>query len=299
MKNKKVLVVADIKGWAFDNIYQGLNKYSKNMYYDVFYMNQPNGEFKLNDYDVILYLCDSYPLPLINWVNNGLNKDKVVLAVRSNVTHPLYDSPALMQQVCGVLAVANEKLYNRFKDDHPKTVLAPGGIDTDFYSFKRRYLNYTPKTVNVGWSGSTAVFDSKFRGLDITQQACDELQLNFVPALKENRFRNKDEMKTYYHDEIDIYVEMSESAGRQNGLIEAGSCGVPIISYDCGVASNLINDYYNGRLLKSRNVELLKSALTSVIDNHDKFSVNIREEIQEQWSWHYHATVFEQIFNNM
>lgn len=291
---KNVLVVADEPGWAFDHIYKGLKKNITDYIIDVFYLNaQNNIQHNVFYYDVVLYLCDNFPLPLIQWINSGLSKEKVVLAVRSEVNHPLYDRPELLDQCCQVLAVSNDKLFDRFKNVHPNVKLAPGGVDTDVFTYKDRKCNETPI---VGWSGSVGVFDAKFRGLDIIGRACEELGWLFHPALRQIKHRNEQEMVDYYHNEIDIYVEMSKSAGRQNGMIEAAACGLPVISYNCGIAEDFICNNTNGILINERNVDKLKQALITVKDNYEYFANQAYRQSTDQWSWEAQSRYFEEIF---
>ena len=297
---KKVLVVADTKGWAFDKIYKGLHKNCAEWDVEVSYLYHPRA-INFKNYNLILYLCDNFPNPLIQWINQGLvPKEKVMLAVRSHVTHPLYNHANLLDEICTTLVVSNESLFKRFKDMHPRVRLASGGVDTDIYTYKERNWDLHASTIRVGWSGSIGVFNREFRGLDIIEEACKDCGFAFNPAISQDRMRTEEEMVTYYRDEIDIFVEMSKSTGRSNGLVESGSCGVPVISYNSGIAEQLIGiNNKNGVLLQERTFELLSVGLSVVLNNYDEYSKNIRKEIEKNWSWKHHATIFETIFNDV
>lgn len=282
---KKVLVVADERGWAFDKIYKGLKANCSLYEINVLYLNDSNDvNHDIMSYDAVLYLCDNYPLPLIEWVNRGLSKEKVILAVRSDVKHPLYESKSLLDQVCSALVVSNEAQFERFKDMHKYVSIASGGVDTEKFAYKER-KDPELKNFIVGWAGSIGVFDAKFRGLDIIQQACDELGIVFKPALAQERKRTEDEMVKYYHDEINLYIDMSETAGRQNGLVEAGSTGLPIISYNAGIAEEMIRDDECGVVVNERTVEAVKTAIMKIAIEYEKYSKAIRNEIWDFWSW--------------
>lgn len=293
---KKLLVIADIPGWAFDRIYKGLKKNCVDWDVGVYYLNLQQAVPDLQNYDLILYLCDNFPDPVIHLVKQGIQKEKILMAIRSEVTHPLYDRKDILSQVCIGLITANEMLYERFKNMHNNVFLAEGGVDTDFYSYKKRELS---NDIRVGWSGSTGVFDRKFRGLDVIEESCELANVKFNPALKEIKLRTPEEMVEYYHNDIDIYVEMSESAGRQNGLVEAGSCGVPIISYNCGIAKQLIKQGVNGFIADQRDPVLLADLIKKIIKDYNNLSLNIRDSIVESWSWKIHAKKFEEIFNSL
>jgi len=119
--------------------------------------------------------------------------------------------------------------------------------------------------------------------------------MEFIPAISAERMRTPAEMVEYYHNDIDIYVDMSKSAGRQNGLIEAGSCGLPIIASKCGISEQLIENRVNGFLV-DRNINSLKPALLSTLINYIALSDKIYNTIQDKWSWKVHAKLFEKAF---
>ena len=296
---KKVLVIADIRGWAFDRIYQGLKSNQKTIEFDVHYLNEDKKQIELDKYDYIFNLPDNYIEHILRFRGIGFPQEKIIQGIRSDVKLSVYDDEANMSNLFGTLLTSNQKLYERFKDKHSDVHLWQGGVNTDFFEFKEREVP-DPFFLRVGWSGSTSVFNRQFRGLDIIQDFADKFprHLKFTPALREEKFRTIDEMKKYYTEEIDLYIEMSESAGRQNGLVEAGSCGVPVISYDCGIASELIVDGENGCLVKERNHEALREAFLKIIHSYNKYSKNIRKSIEDNWSWKKFTEDFEKIVNN-
>ena len=294
LKRKRVLVFADTPGWAFDRIYQGLSKYCVKWDVDVAYsyIHKPKLK-KWDSYDKILYLPHHEPLPLVKLVKNGLAKEKIIIAIRSELDHPLYSDRQLLESTCGTMAAANQRLFIKFQSMHSNVRLAPGGIDTNVFSYKRRVLG---EKIRVGWAGNEEGWGAEFRGLDIIEKACEALGFKFNPALRSQKWRTQKEMVEYYHNDIDIYVEMSKSAGRQNGLLEAASTGVPIVSYNCGIAGELIEDGINGYILDERDVVLLENRLLKTVKNYPKLSHRIMRTVHEKWSWRYHAKIFESIF---
>ena len=291
MINKKVLVVADAEWWVFDKIYRGIMDNIEGWDVGVHYTKK-SGNIDHSKYSVVLFLCD-YQYHLIE--KNNIPRDKLVLAIRSNVRHAFYNDPQKVVNVARVIAVSNQKLYDRFSKMHPNVILAPGGVDTDKFYFSDCKIGSQPV---VGWAGSSRNFGEAFRGLHIIRKACANLNFVFNPAIREDRMRSEDEMVKYYHEEIDIYVDMSESAGRQNGLIEAAACGLPIISSHAGIADSLIVDGENG-IICERNVNALVSALRKIIPMANKCGKNIRNTIDREWSWKSHVKIFEEVFNKM
>jgi glycosyltransferase involved in cell wall biosynthesis len=88
---------------------------------------------------------------------------------------------------------------------------------------------------------------------------------------------------------------MSISAGRQNGLIEAGACKKALISTHVGIADQLIEHEKNG-LLVERNKESLIDALKNIKKYINFYGRAIRKEIEQKWAWHLHVKYFEDLF---
>ena len=295
---KKVLVICDVHGWAFDRIYQGMKKNHKNVDFDAWYLLEEQPPTDFSQYDRVLNLPDNFLGHVMDLRVKGLvSAEQLIQGVRSEVDLPMYESPKHLEMLCGTLLVSNQKLYERFKNSHPNVILWSGGVDTDFFEYKKR-VRPTGK-LKVGWSGSIGNFGREFRGVDMIEKAVEELSnyFEYVPAYREDKHRNIDEMKKYYTDEIDVFVEMSLAAGRQNGLVEAASCGVPIISCNCGIAEQLIDNGKNGFLLESRTAEELRHALANISFEgiYNKFSEEIRKTIEQNWSWGKYTNDFENI----
>lgn len=294
----KSLVIADIPGWAFDKIYRNLFKYMSCIV-DVHYMElHPDPIY--DKYDVIYYLCDYNLNWLIERIDRSLiNPKKVVIGIRSEVSDIRYNNAEFLRNVCAALAVSNQLLYDRFSAIHntPPIYYAPGGVDTSIFTFDPLYIKRKPR---VGWSGSIAPWGVEFRGINIIKEACANIGYEFVPALRDNGQRNEIEMIEYYHNEIDIYVEMSQSAGRQNGLVEAAACGVPVISTHVGIAPELITDMINGRLI-TRNVSSLVDALRSIVEFtiYEKYIFNMKSTIDIKWSWESQVPLFISMFDDV
>lgn len=293
--DKKVLIVCDVEWWCFNKIYKGIKKnISTDWEVDAVYIN--NGDhIDHKKYNVILWLCDFAPHLIIKY---KIPKEKLIFCMRQShfINHPVMTN---FRAYCSILSVANKKIYDSCIGKHDNIVLAPGGVDTDIFYYEKKII--FPEKIRVGWTGSRDNFNNvemDYRGLNIIETACNELGYIFTPAIREEKLRTEQEMINYYHNDIDIYVDMSLLAGRQNGLVEAGSCGLPCISYSCGIATDLIENGISG-FISYRNVESLKEKLTSIISIANRCGENIRKNIENQWSWKVQVDIFEKMFNSI
>jgi hypothetical protein len=257
-------------------------------------------ELNFKEIDIILWLPD-WRIDLLRDLKN-LDSKKLILAIRCNVfkkderTLKFYSDGNNLRKICAGIACANLSLKQRFKKLHPNVYYMPGGVDTDIFRPINRNWHNPPI---VGWAGSEKNFGREARGLDLIQSACDSMKLEFKPILREHKWYSESEMVKYYQDEIDIYVDAHDHAGRQNGLLEAGACGKTIVATRAGISEELILSGVNG-FLCNRTVERIKGALfQSITADHDKISRNIREDIERKWSWKMHARYFEEMFNDV
>lgn len=305
---RRLLVVADRPNWAFDKMAKALKRHCIDWHVEVAYLAlrererkswrfwRPAGKsWRIKDhpeFDLILYLCDWKPEWLLQ---ASIPREKVIVAVRSNVEHHFYDSREDMASSCVAIAVCNDALHERFRSLHPLVRNIPGGVDTEKFSPVRRKVNEPPV---VGWSGSARNFGEAFRGLDLIREACAKAGFIWRPALREEKWRNEDEMVSYYQNEIDIYVDASRAAGRQNGLIEAGACAKPLIASRVGIAEKVVADGLNGYLVE-RSVASIHEALSRVRNHIEEFGSQSRVIIEEEWGWEKHVRAFERLFDEV
>jgi glycosyltransferase involved in cell wall biosynthesis len=91
---------------------------------------------------------------------------------------------------------------------------------------------------------------------------------------------------------------MSKSEGLHNPSLEAGACGIPVITTKCGASEEIIVDGVNGFLI-DRNDESLQKALLSI--KNDKFikvsmGENIFNTIKNNWAWDIKIQDFRNMF---
>ena len=83
----------------------------------------------------------------------------------------------------------------------------------------------------------------------------------------------------------DVYLSMSKADNLPNTLIEASSCGLPIVTLDSGGCAEIIEDDKSGYAVK--NTTQAVSALKDILNNRRKqedFSINARVFAQKHFS---------------
>ncbi|MCL2704807.1 MAG: glycosyltransferase family 4 protein [Spirochaetaceae bacterium] len=99
-----------------------------------------------------------------------------------------------------------------------------------------------------------------------------------------------------------IYVMSSRYEGLPMVLIEAKSCGLPIVSFNCPEGpSDIILDGINGFLIEKDNVELLSKAIITLIENEElrkQFGKEATRDI-DRFKPEHIGLLWEKLFNNL
>lgn len=296
-----ILYICDFKNWAFHKNALAIKKYGKHNYEIRFRgKDKYKSAFKnCKKFDLIIYSVDVRPDHLLKYLPPS---DKTIVLIRSDVfklcdkgRNKFYKDPKYLKGRIKAFMCANKDMMKRLSHHDIPSYYAPGGVDTEI--FKPDNITYKPGYVRspicrVGWAGSKR--NKGRRGLGLIEQACKELGYRWIPAYREDKWRSQNEMVDYYNNDIDVFVDCDNAPGRQNGLLEAGSCGLPIVSAPYGIAPDL-----SSCILVERDVDSIKKGLREAWENWQKYFIEVYEEITEKWSWKLHAKKWEDILNGI
>ena len=175
----------------------------------------------------------------------------------------------------------SQQLTNVFEKAGVKVVHTPNGVDTK--EFVSRPSNN--KKLTVGYSGSSA-HDWRKGISEIIQPAAKKAKVQtHLAMLSSGQYVPLDSMPTFYQ-KLDIYLCASKSEGFSLSVLEAASCGLPVISTRVGGCVDLIEDGKNGFLV-DRNVEAFVEKIEMLKNNdlRNKISVQIAKDIREKYCW--------------
>lgn len=308
-KRLKICLLCDAKGWAFDMIAQTLKKelyYKYDIrieYFDMY--NNPDMWFecleKNKDCDLIhvfwrktLLLFDSDEFKH-KVKKAGYKLDSYIHEINKKLSTCVCDflyiddekDIKLYQKVFNEYAtsyyVINTKLlkiYKSIKDyKKPQNVIFDI-CDWDNYKplnldrFKQDNINN--RSLIIGWVGNS---ERKVNGIDlkglhtIIKPVIEELKKEGYD-IKEHyadrniKCRTKEEMPIYY-SEIDLCICASIHEGTPLPVLEAMSCGVPIVTTDVGVTRDALGklqqEYIIGDRQKGNNDENIRKKLKEIL----------------------------------
>ena len=290
----RILVLVDRLNWAYHSIAISLCKYNsdKNVQIDVMPIKGgvPGIKKKYKKYDRYL---------VMGWQTYDsvkfLPKEKTLIGIHSHhswddrKTEPGCDVRPpkrlinFLNKFMGVNAVSN-KLYNLFKKSGVNNIYyTPNGADSNVFKPKP---NKSYKRFYVGYSGSKS-HDwrkgvSKYI-IPATKKAGAKIK---IAMLSTGNYVPLEEMPSFYGD-LHAYICASSSEGFSLSVLEAASCGVPVITTRVGGMKELIEDGKNGFLV-DRNVSSISKKITLLKNDKDllfSMSKNMRNSIKEKWCW--------------
>lgn len=297
----RILYIADVKNWCFDKMGRALQRYGKNKYQIRYGRPKYRGVFKgTENYDLIVFAVD-VRIDVI--VRKKPPRCKTIVLIRSDVFKTCrkkmvkyYKESKLLKAHVGAFMIANNQLLERFKKKYDMPCFyAPGGVETKIFKPLETPVFKMPPT--IGWAGSRKNFSRAYRGIDIIEEACKKLGYKWNPAYRENKWRTQQEMVDYYHNDIDIFIDLWKYAGRQNGLLEAGACGLPLVSCDSGIARELSES--GGTIITNRDISSVCKALEKAANNMAEYGKLNAEFIKNNWSWEKHVAEWEKIFEKV
>lgn len=308
---KKILLVADVHNWCFDNICQTIKKYYGNLYViHVVYSTEnisSNNAYGEKNFDLIIKfwydhnkvdpftmypnakkaIC-VYDYLYWNRITGKPIKMRTLKNFIDNITkadYILYSCPAikdlLMQQHQKILK--NKELYPVFD-----------GVDINKFYYKD--YNSSKKLI-VGWVGNSF---NVFKRFSVLKNLLSGLNWVDFKIQDTKNLISHDKMVDFYHN-IDLIVCISDAEGTPNPILEASSCGRAWVSTEVGIV-RLLNDVYNedirpGIIIKNY-IELLDK-LKFLHLNRDimrKMGQIGRKSVEKEFSWDIRIKQFHQIF---
>lgn len=307
---KKIALVADVKNWAFDIAAHIIKDALSNEYQiDIYYSKSE--EFnkdlfkileKLKDYDLIHFFWRAILLDFEKQefrekvINKYGDYEEYIYKMVSKISTGVYDHlyerdmefNKKFTKYCKEYVVSSEKLFNIYKNFYnikqPKMILGDSFEKNRFYPFNMERFNNIQK-LTIGWVGNSAWNEKQKdkNGKSIDFKGFHTILMPVIKELREEGYnielkcadkaviQIKNEEMCEYYSNIHIYVCVSYKEGTPKPLLEAMGCGVPVITTDVGIASQVLGekqkDYIIGERILGENEGRIRKELKNKIKN--------------------------------
>ena len=291
----KILLIADVPGWAFDTICQGIKHYLSEYYhFDIVYENQINS-IDLKQYDLI-HLHSSWK----HFLLQNLPKEILVTTIHGYFEIEHIYPPGYVDQIperFSAVSVVCKGLKGFIRQFVPHVSVTSAGVETDqFYPVEK----FAKPNFVVGWAGSIDNHHGNARVRELMQPAVERAGCDLILAAREQNFITHENMPEFYQN-LDCYVCTSRTEGHPLSVLEAASCGIPILSTPVGIVRELVENGTNG-LIVEPTVDSVSGAITRLRDNPDmvaKMGRAIRQTVLEKWSWQIRSKAFKQFYDSV
>lgn len=321
MNKKKIALIIDTEGWAFDNIAKQIKK--NLIEYDIdiipgriFEGNMLKLFLYCEDYDLIHFLWRGY-LSLIDRVEMKEYSEKNLLMDFEEFQKKYIKNKKISFSICDHLylnkeemwrteeifkysnsyIVTSKKLFNIYSkfDKKPKMIIHDG---VDLYKYTpvnlKRFENIDK--VTVGWVGNSKFKDSDgdedMKGVEgIIKPAISELQqegykIELKLADRNIKMISQEEMPQFYNS-IDLYVCTSKTEGTPLTVLESMAMGIPVISTDVGIVTEVLGEKGKKYILEERTKECLKNKIKELINNKVDFKEISKENLEKVKNYDY------------
>lgn len=322
---KKIALVVDVPGWAFDNIARQIKKKApKDLEIKIVYESDFGNVVDIfrtcYDCDLIHFFWRGRLAQIQNtyvdeiFSEKCLDKKSFIASFVSNkiITTSVYDHLCMGKDdrwVTDVLffnkssfvtayTVSSKKLYDFYNSlegiEIKPAVEITDGVDLELFYPLQHKRSYTSngKPFVFGWTGN-----SKWHGFQdlkgittIIEPAIRELQEEGwnikLKKLDRAEVGIIDHSKMpSFYHGIDCYICASISEGTPNTVLEAMACGLPVITTDVGIVKEVAGSSQARLILSKREVKQLKNKIVELLSNSELLEKTRNENIESISKW--------------
>lgn len=289
---KKILLIADVPGWAFDVNLKDMTDYVSGYKYEHWYMeNGTPGH--VNEFDAVFAPHHR------TWDIKTWPRIPVLGSLRSSVfdiismEKPSPDNYALVNKHRG-FHVVTKKNYNELAPMCPRVVYLTNPVHMARFSKLPQRQLYSYGCLIACWCGNTAHTtrrDKDLKGFStIILPACSKVRIPLVFAEYTTNRLKYEEMPEFYN-RATVYLCASVAEGASNSVMEAMASGQALITTDVGNHREMQESQFKhfgdtGIIIVNRNVDEFVAALKSITPERlIRMGEINRMEIAMRWSW--------------
>jgi glycosyltransferase involved in cell wall biosynthesis len=307
MKSRRVLLVADVEGWAYDIIAKSISGSFRKYRAEIAYFRDlidRRVSIDGDDYDVI-FAFFWYDMLLRGKLIDNLDSKKVCVDVQSH--------NSWLKRGIGVDEV--EKVLNSFTSvgfSSKKLMRKFPNLENKFYTpsgFDPRRFTPSPLPefdgrLKICWAGDPETsHHGDVKGYyEFIRPAIEEFDdVELITASKQNRVPHN-KMGSFY-SRGHVYLNFSSSEGTPMPLLESMACGRAVITTNVGISEEVVKDGENGWVIP-RTLE----SLVSCIDNCRKQMSDLQmmglkayksvEERTYDWSAMHYEELFDSVYDS-
>ena len=245
----RVALLIDIPDWAFHTISRAIERNLSDRFTFTTLIKHDYPTIDEDRFDIIhvFYEFEEYHRQFLT------GKAKVIRCIYSHYwDFDRHCTPMELYQRslndANAIIVPSIKLFDAFRGLPPPLYLFAEGVDTAFF----RHTHPRTGPLTVGWAGK----DAPIKRLGMLREACSGLcELKIADGSL-----SPEEMLAFYN-RIDVLACTSVAEGCPRPIIEAMACGTYPVSFDVGIAREVISQGVNGMIVEQQSTGAFREAL--------------------------------------
>jgi glycosyltransferase involved in cell wall biosynthesis len=287
---KKILLISDVRGWAWWNKSQYLKHYLYDEFnIDIINVIGPGAQGVPNTgYDLYFTYGFSY-IDRLKRIPKNKKMTGVTAHRPENVIRPAMNKTNHVH-ANSIMLLEEVKKFNA------NVHYVPNGVDENLFRPIKPITSFGE--LMVGHVGKKC----KEKGQSAIIKPAIE-KAGASSYVNTNDYRNKlpyCQMWQKYQD-FDVFIVASDEDGTPNPALEAAACGRPIISNRIGNMPEFIIDGYNGFLVE-KNINAYVEKIKWCMEHKDKVAEmgeNARKTVLKEWTWKNQSEKYRKMFREV
>jgi glycosyltransferase involved in cell wall biosynthesis len=283
MKKLRIGKIIDQFGWAFYFVAKEMAKYSA---HTITYEKYNNVHY--DNLDIILLSNPniSAPISTIQIPTVAKERNLKVIGQYCGEVQEMY-------KYADLIIAISPQTYNFAKSKYTCPVIyLPESIDTDFFKVKE----FNPNTFTVGWAGREHVIKRTYLLSKLAYPVKKQANWGGIYFTEK---ANSQPMLDFYHS-IDCLVLTSASECQPRVVMEAMSCGIPVISTNVGSIPMLLDKEWVVPVIpEAKVIEEMNKKLKLLAENPElrkNVGKRNRTYIYKKFSWELNQKYWDEIF---
>lgn len=295
MSRYSILIVYDTEGWAYHNNARALQKYCQPDF-EVLISSTYRELLSERSFDLVLFLPFSHTVELHADCDEMVNKPLIVSVFSVGWGYANEWLEEIRPCTDGVI-ISSHRMWDK-SGRLDGTWYLPSGVDLELFNITRPIKQRQPKLL---WCGSE--FHRKVKGYDdilvplrdCLQAQGLEVELRLVDSTGPAKY-TPEEMAAWYNSGT-IYLCTSLAEGTPNPCLEAAACGCTLIATPVGNMPELIQQGWNGYLVKWE-IEAFLEKINDALPRYIVLAHNMQSTIRK-WSWKHQAKGYFDLFRKL
>lgn len=239
----RILVVADVRGWAWERKAQAYQQHLTGARYTVQVAYQTEGLPDFTGYDLVHLFEVSQTGHLAGYPGRPYRSFKVVAGITANVWRT-WGAPQMHEWASRVDALhANSCLLEQeMRPFHPRVFYTPNGVDPAFFRRFHRIPTRPPVFGHVGKPNPR-------KGGALIIEAARKAEVELRVVQRTSKLAMPAEKMLGWYQGVSVMVCASNMDGTPNPMLEGAACECSLLSTPIGNMPEFIRNGHNGWLL--------------------------------------------------